>query len=418
MTTAVAEERRLLDLGRGAERELERLYRCHADDVRRYVHSVLRNPSDAEDATQQTFLKALRALQSGTRPERPRQWLLAIAHNECLMHFRAEARRPAQVALEEAADRAEPPAGPRAADIREALSQLRPAQRAALVMRELEGRAYSEIAAALGVSGAAVETLLFRARRALREQFEGAAGCHDTAGLLAAETLTETQRRFLRAHLRSCPECSTLERRRRGKLSAVRRIASLLPMPGWFSSLLGGGGKAAVAVAVAAAAAGGTVEVVTSDATPRHTAPPPVLVHRDAVLRPARSVPAPAPVARVSAKPAARHIVAPVSRVPRAQVETVVAPAVAPAVEPPAPQPAAPVPAASPPTDPAPPPAEAVTVSAPTVTVPPPPPTDSTGLTDPVAAVPVPELPSVTTPSVTVATVTVPSVTVPSLTDP
>ncbi|HEY6052420.1 MAG TPA: RNA polymerase sigma factor, partial [Gaiellaceae bacterium] len=247
MTTAVAEERRLLDLGRGAERELERLYRRHANDVRRYVHSVLRNRSDAEDAIQLTFLKALRALQSGTRPERPRQWLLAIAHNECLMHFRAEARRPAQVALEEALDHAEEDDGPRAAEIGEALAQLRPAQRAALVMRELEGRAYAEIAVALGVSKAAVETLLFRARRALREQLEGTGGCRDAADLLAAETLTDDERRFLRAHLRSCSECATLDRRRRGRLAALRRIASVLPMPGWLSSLLGGGGKAVVA---------------------------------------------------------------------------------------------------------------------------------------------------------------------------
>lgn len=404
MTTAVAEERQFLDLGRGAERELERLYRRHAPDVRRYVHSVLRNRSDAEDAIQQTFLKALRALQSGTRPERPRQWLLAIAHNECLMHFRAEARRPVQVALEEAADRTEPPEGPRAEEIREALSHLRPAQRAALVMRELEGRAYGEIAAALGVSRAAVETLLFRARRALREQFESAAGCRDAAGLLAVETLSETQRRALRAHLRSCSECATLDRRRRGRLAAVRRIASLLPMPGWFSSLLGGGGKAAVAVAVAAVAAGGAVEVVKGDATPERPAPAPLLVHRDAVLRPVRSTPVtprPAPQHR----PAARRVVAPVSVAPRAGGRAVVAPAPDRATEQPAPKPATP-------------PAPAAVVTAPAVE--PTAATTTTAATDTVAALPLPEPPPVTVPTVTVpaVTVTVPTVTVPSLTNP
>ena len=54
-------------------------------------------------------------------------------------------------------------------------------------MRELEGRSYKEIAAALEVSESAVETLIFRARRALREQLEGSLTCGQAEQLLSRQ---------------------------------------------------------------------------------------------------------------------------------------------------------------------------------------------------------------------------------------
>src|SRR5581483_4229940 len=120
----------------------------------------------------------------------------------------------------------------------------------------------------------AVETLLFRARRALREQLEGASGCDEAHALIAAESLGDDDRRRLRAHTRTCRACATLERRRRGRLAAARRkLAGLLPapsLPSWLSSLLGGGGAKAVAVvATAAVAATGAVESTRSARAPR-----------------------------------------------------------------------------------------------------------------------------------------------------
>jgi RNA polymerase sigma-70 factor (ECF subfamily) len=68
--------------------------------------------------------------------------------------------------------------GPEAEDIKRALGHLAFNQRAAIVLREIEGRSYAEIAEVLGVSLSAVETLIFRARRAL-----GAArGCAHVRG--------------------------------------------------------------------------------------------------------------------------------------------------------------------------------------------------------------------------------------------
>src|SRR4051812_50191320 len=84
-----------------ADRTFERLYRKHAGDVYRYALVVLRNPADAEDVTQTTFMNAYRAIERGERPRAPQNWLIAIAHNVCRQRFRQSQRRPNKVALNE-----------------------------------------------------------------------------------------------------------------------------------------------------------------------------------------------------------------------------------------------------------------------------------------------------------------------------
>ncbi|TML74597.1 MAG: RNA polymerase sigma factor, partial [Actinobacteria bacterium] len=79
------------------DRTFERLYRRHVGDVYRYALAVMRNPADAEDVTQTAFLNAYRAFQNGESPERPHNWLIAIAHNVCRQRFRQSARRPKEV---------------------------------------------------------------------------------------------------------------------------------------------------------------------------------------------------------------------------------------------------------------------------------------------------------------------------------
>ncbi|HEX2045386.1 MAG TPA: sigma-70 family RNA polymerase sigma factor [Gaiellaceae bacterium] len=152
----------------------ERLYRRHRGDVYRSVLRDVRNPADAEDVTQTAFLNAYRALRRGSEPDRPRAWLLTIAQNVTRRSFRARASRPQEVELDAEALAAPEPEGPSAGEIRAALARLRPSQRAALVLREIGGLSYAEIAQTLELSVAAVETLLFRARRALREELAAA----------------------------------------------------------------------------------------------------------------------------------------------------------------------------------------------------------------------------------------------------
>jgi RNA polymerase sigma factor (sigma-70 family) len=148
----------------------EQLYRRYVKDVYHYALALLRNPADAEDVTQTTFLNAYRAYQRGDEIHKPHHWLIKIAHNVARSRYARSARRVKEVPLEDHVEHLALPQDeqPNVEAILRALGQLPFNQRAALVMRELEGRSYSEIADTLGVSVSAVETLIFRARRSLR----------------------------------------------------------------------------------------------------------------------------------------------------------------------------------------------------------------------------------------------------------
>jgi len=157
----------------------EQLYRDHAATVYRYALGTVGNPADAEDVAQATFTSALRAVRRGERPDKPENWLISIAHNECRQRFRRLGRRALEVPLdgqeaagatgvEDAAETAETIEG-----VLDALAELPFNQRAALVLREVSGRSAAEIAQFLGTSTAAVEMLVFRARRTMRMNLAG-----------------------------------------------------------------------------------------------------------------------------------------------------------------------------------------------------------------------------------------------------
>jgi RNA polymerase sigma factor (sigma-70 family) len=251
----------------GPERAFERLYKAHVQDVYRYALMVLRNREDAEDVVQTTFMKAYRAFARGERPRNARPWLITIAHNTCKTRVRDAMRRPREVEFEEGLAESvetEPRHGVEAKELLGALGALSFNQRSALVMRELEGRSYSEIASVLEVSPSAVETLLFRARRAVREQLEGALTCGEAERSLSLDLdgrLTKQGKAHLRAHLRTCDECASLARRQRARRAALRGLGPL-PVPGSIASW--GGGTAAgtgIAAKVAAVVAAGAAAV-------------------------------------------------------------------------------------------------------------------------------------------------------------
>jgi RNA polymerase sigma-70 factor, ECF subfamily len=269
----------LLAQGPRSDRAFERMYKRHVGDVYRYALAVMRNPADAEDVTQTTFLNAYRSfVEKGNRPEKPQNWLIAIAHNVCRQRFRQSARRPAEVAFDDdIADTLVDDEAPSGEDIRRALGHLAFNQRAALVMRELEGRSYAEIAEILDVSTSAVETLIFRARRALREQLEGSLTCGEAEFAISRQLdgrLPRNERGQLRAHLRECRECAAFARRQRAQRGALKSLA-LVPVPGSLSSFFGGGGAAVgtglalkAAAAVTAGLAIGSAGVVTAQHPP------------------------------------------------------------------------------------------------------------------------------------------------------
>lgn len=154
--------------GTGAS-NFDRLYRRHAALIYRYVYAVLGNHADAEDITQQTFMNAFRAMARGTKPRRAENWLVTIAHNEVRRHFRKTHGRALEVEIDERLADPEPEhSDPSLADVLRALQHLPPTQRAALVMREFEGRSYAEMAEILDVTQDALEGLIFRERSRAR----------------------------------------------------------------------------------------------------------------------------------------------------------------------------------------------------------------------------------------------------------
>jgi RNA polymerase sigma factor (sigma-70 family) len=258
------------------EGRFEAVYRTHVRDVYGFSLGMLGNTEDAEDVTQTTFLNAYRALKRGEDVRNLRAWLLAIAHNVCRQRFRTAARRPREVELDpEAAEAFVDEDAPTATEIRSAMRQLSFNQRTVLVLREIEGLSYEQIAQAMGISLSAVETLLFRARRALREQLEAAEhdlGCHAVERLISLQLdgkLSRQDRGLLRAHLRTCAECARLARSQRARKRIMPGLIAV-PLPaslsGAFGTVTGGGGGlvtakvAALAASVALVGAGALVQ--------------------------------------------------------------------------------------------------------------------------------------------------------------
>ena len=135
--------------------------------------------AEAEDAAQQTFLSAHRALLNGSDPREPAAWLATIARNECWARIRARMREPlAADQLDTVAGHDDPlESAIRRADLAAlwaAIEGLPHLQRDALLLREFGGLTYDELGEALAVSGSAVESLLFRARQRLRVQLRTA----------------------------------------------------------------------------------------------------------------------------------------------------------------------------------------------------------------------------------------------------
>jgi len=215
------------------DRAFEQIYRRNVRHVYGYALAVLRSPEDAEDVTQTTFLNAYRAHERGEHPRPADNWLIAIAHKLCDQRARQEARVE-KVAYEDQAEETVPEnEGPTPNDLRRALGRLPFDQRAALIMRELEGHSYAELAVIFGVTRARVETLLFRARRALREELEGALTCHLAEHAISRRLdglLGRAERRQLSSHLRGCDDCARFAHSQRAQRAALRELANV-PLP-------------------------------------------------------------------------------------------------------------------------------------------------------------------------------------------
>lgn len=237
-------------IGVRAARELDELYRAHAAEVFRYAYAVLGNRADAEDVTQTTFVNALRALERGEHPRKPSNWLITIAHNLIRQRFRQQQSRPREVELEHDLPAAEATDDTTSVDdLVRALQRIPPTQRQALVLRELEGRSYNEIAEMLEISVSALEALIFRARRSLAEELENLVTCNSAELALSRRTdgrLGRKERRRLLAHVSECASCARVAARSMKHRRAFKALA-VLPLP--FSLTLFKGTPSAAAAA-------------------------------------------------------------------------------------------------------------------------------------------------------------------------
>src|SRR4051794_4376548 len=153
------------------------LYERHHHTVSVICRALLRDRTEAEDAAQQTFLSAHRAVLNGVEPREPAAWLATIARNECLARIKLRMREPLPIDVEAVGTDDPVAEAVRRADLaalRLAIASLPPQQRDAVVLREFAGLRYDELAAALGVTQPAVESLLFRARTQLRAKLRAA----------------------------------------------------------------------------------------------------------------------------------------------------------------------------------------------------------------------------------------------------
>ena len=250
------------ETGHLASRAIDDLYRQHGGEVYRYAYAVLGNHADAEDVTQTTFLNAYRALEQGVAPRKPSNWLLTIASNAIKQRFRQEQARPREVELDDrlAGTEADDD-GPSVGELLTALSKIPPQQRQALVLREFEGRSYTEIAEILAVTTSALETLLFRARRSLAEELEHQLTCTEAQLAVSRsvdDRLGRKERRRLRDHLAECPDCASFARSQQRHRKALRGLM-LIPIPlslTMFKGLEGAGTATAATLPVGAGAGG------------------------------------------------------------------------------------------------------------------------------------------------------------------
>ena len=241
---------------------LDDLYRRHVGDVYRYTYAVLGNHADAEDVTQTTFVNALRALERGETPRNASHWLLAISHNLVRQRWRQAASRPTVVELvHDVPDEATEEENVELDSLVRALQRIPPSQREALVMRELEGRPYSEIAELLGITTSALETLLFRARRSLAEELENVVTCQNAELAISQRLdgrLSRKDRKRLEEHLADCPSCAQLAKTQERQRRAFKGLA-VLPIPLGLALFKGVPAASAAVVPIGAAASAGGV---------------------------------------------------------------------------------------------------------------------------------------------------------------
>jgi RNA polymerase sigma-70 factor (ECF subfamily) len=141
------------------------LFERHAGAVRRFMFRLTRDPGAADDLTGEVFLRVVRAAPGYEPREREAAWVFRIAHN-VLRDFHRRRVRSMEDAW--AADVAAAPHQALSLDLQRGLDALPEDERLALLLGEVAGLTYAEIAAATESTVPAVRCRIYRARQFLR----------------------------------------------------------------------------------------------------------------------------------------------------------------------------------------------------------------------------------------------------------
>ena len=258
----------------GDDHAFEILYTRYQRRISGYVYGMVKDHGRAEDITQEVFVSALRRMRQTERPIAFKPWIYEIAKNACIdayrrgrhieeVSFDAEDRLSASDHGRLVASSPEPDA---AIDTKQDLDHLCGAfgglsdvHHEILVMRELEGFSYKDIGERMGMSRPAVESMLFRARKRLGEEYDelaSGARCLRIQGIIAeaeGSRLGLRDKRKLARHISHCQPCRRLAVHAGLDVTVPVRtrladkIAGLLPLPAFLRLRRGGGEDAAAA---------------------------------------------------------------------------------------------------------------------------------------------------------------------------
>ncbi len=250
--------------------------------------SLVGDPEEAQDAAQQTFLSAHKALLSGTRPRDPAAWIATIARNESRARIKQRMTAPLPSSFEDEpeATTGDPAAAAhRNAAVRElqtALEELPDRQREAIMLRELHGLGQQEVASRMNLAVASVESLLWRARKQLEQRAAVVRelGC----GALAAPALVRERLGQLLAALKPAQEPA-----------AAAATAASVPLAAKVA--------AATVATVTVTSIGVAGDRPKQLSEPRATAPPRLMQNEAPAPAPGGTVPADADDARRSGGP-------------------------------------------------------------------------------------------------------------------
>src|ERR1700691_3144171 len=230
-------------------------YDLYAPQLFAYCRSMLREPADAADAVQDTFVIAAARVKDLRQPDRLRSWLYAVARNVCLRKIRSEKNAatfyPAVASAAELADDAEVSGRVELADlralVRDAAGGLSARDREMLVLRLWQGLDPAEAGAALGVTRGYANELFTRARTQLEVCIgvllvarTGRRECTELGALLENwdGQLTVLLRKRLSRHVESCDTCG--ERRRRDLVPALLGLGPIAALAAGAAADAGG----------------------------------------------------------------------------------------------------------------------------------------------------------------------------------